>query len=74
MSKVDEVRGFISRCLDQALDQRIARLVEANNTAAVTLRKESSEIRWTMEGIVTEEYRLLELYDIVEWKRQRVRR
>jgi hypothetical protein len=71
-SKRDEVRAFIRRAAEEALLLKSTRM--SDRTQAEVVRQISGALAESVCWHVCEEYRYLELLDIFEWKRERVRR
>lgn len=71
-SKRDEVRAFMERWVFEAILLHTAHM--GDRTSAETIRGNSTPIANMIARTITEQYRFLELTDIFEWKRERVRR
>jgi len=72
MTKRDQVREFINKESAHAIEQHIAGMF--NREAAEIIRLNRHELARAVGWQIAEEYRFLELADIMEWKRSRVRR
>lgn len=72
MSKRDEVRDFINRQARCALNELIGEM--GNREQAEVIRTNRDYIANKLGWHIAEQYRFLELSDIMEWKRTRVRR
>jgi hypothetical protein len=71
-TKRDEIRAYIKRTIEEGVLLHSARM--ADRVAAETIRQRASALAGDISWHVCEEYRYLELADIFEWKRERVRR
>jgi hypothetical protein len=71
-TKRDEVREFIRREAKKALGEVIANA--PNREHAEIIRASRETLATTIAWHIAEGYRFLELADIMEWKRTRVRR
>lgn len=71
-SKVKQIRDFIQREAKHAIGAAILDMQDGE--AREKIRANRSYLAQQIAWHITEEYRLLELMDIMEWKRQRVRR
>ena len=71
-TKRDEVREFIQREAKNAISVLISNMAERQHGDVIRSNRDSiaGQIAWH----IAEEYRFLELADIMEWKRTRVRR
>lgn len=72
MSKREEIRYFVERQARFAMYQHLARMPD--RSAAETILRHVSQLASSVAFEIAEEYRFLELADIMEWKRTRVRR
>jgi uncharacterized protein YsxB (DUF464 family) len=72
MTKRDEVRDFVKRESREALNSQIADM--SNREHAEVIRQNRDYICAAVAWHLAEEYRFLQLADIMEWKRTRVRR
>jgi hypothetical protein len=72
LSKRDELREFLERQAREALLLHTATMQD--RAAAETIRANARLLSGAVAFNVTEEYRFLELADIMEWKRERIRR
>ena len=71
-TKREEIRDFIKREAAYAVHQLASTM--SDRTAAETIRVNVGMIAGQIAWHIAEEYRFLELADIMEWKRTRVRR
>lgn len=71
-TKRDEVREFIKRETTNAISVLIATI--ADKEAGSVIRSNRENIAITVSWHIAEQYRFLELCDIMEWKRTRARR
>lgn len=71
-TKRDEVRDFIQREVKNALSVLVSNMANRQDGDIIRSNREtmSIQIAWHL----TEQYRFLELADIMEWRRTRVRR
>jgi acetylglutamate kinase len=71
-TKRDEVREFIRREAKSALGEVVASIAHREQAEIIRANRDSlaTQIAWH----IAEEYRFLELADIMEWRRTRVRR
>ena len=72
MSKTDELRKMFSSRIREGLAQWCFDTCERE--LAERVRANGDRISNSLTYYLTDTYRLLELYDIVEWKRTRTRR
>ena len=71
-SKRDLLRACIKRRVSGAIAVRSAEMI--NRTAAEAIRVNRESLASAVAFDLCEQYRFLELCDIFEWKRERVRR
>jgi len=71
-TKRDEVRDFMLRRAEEAILLHSARM--GDRVQAETVRSIARQMANSVAFEVCDEYRFFELADIMEWKRQRVRR
>lgn len=72
MSKRDEIRRFIQRRSFNALAQRVATMQNREHAESIRLSMESLSHAVAFE--IADEYTFLELADIMEWRKTRVKR
>ena len=72
VTKRDEVRGMVRRHASEALLLRSATMNDRG--AAEVIRTNANHLADAVAYEVCEEYSFLELADIMEWKRTRVKR
>lgn len=71
-TKRDEVRDFVKRKTRTAMSERLAAM--SDRAAAETIRVNMDHIAAAIAYEIADVYPFLELADIMEWKRTRVRR
>lgn len=71
-TKRDEVREFLRREAKRALNDHCVDM--SDRESAEVIRKAREGIALAVAWHIAEEYRFLELADLMEWKRTRVRR
>jgi hypothetical protein len=74
MTKREEVGAFLTEQAGNAIDHLIAMRIQSSPESAKLLADLRNEIALEVAYEITEEYRFLQLADIMEWKRTRVRR
>ncbi len=72
MSKREEVREFLKRETANAISMLIATM--GDREAAATIRSNRESIATQVSWHISEQYRFLELCDIMEWKLTREKR
>lgn len=78
-SKDEQIRAWIKRMASEAIDAHIAMRLRWEMKIGLTadvagLVRLRDDLAREIGEHAANEYRVLELYDIVEWRRQRVRR
>lgn len=78
-SKQEKIQAWLKRMAGEAIDQQIATRLHWDLKIGLTadvaaLVRFRDELARAISEHATGDYRVLELFDIVEWKRQRVRR
>lgn len=71
-TKRDEVRDFVKRKARQAVADRIATM--SDRAAAESIRVNMDHVCAAIAFEIADEYSFIQLSDIMEWKRTRVRR
>ncbi len=71
-TKRDEVREFLRREVKRSINDHCADI--SDRELAETIRKSRDGIAVAAAWHIAEEYRFLELADLMEWRRTRVRR
>ena len=70
MTKSTEVHQFIQRCTENAIRKRAFDMDQQDRD---TMKRQIGNILYAVAAEVSEQYRIMELADIFEWKRTRIK-